>query len=75
MTLPWSEDQRLWTRISCLEHVFDGTEISVLSIKCKVKTLLTNLLGWVGLLGLGQLGLLVWLIDKLIDGLVQLILF
>ena len=29
-------------------HVFGGTEISVLGVKCKVKTLLTNLLGWVG---------------------------
>ena len=44
-------------------------------VKREVNTLLTNLLGWVGLVGLGQLGLLVWLIDKLIDGLVHLILF
>ena len=44
---------------------FFGTEISVMGVKCN----------WVGLVGLGQLGLFVWLIDKLIDGLVHLILF
>ena len=43
------------TRLSLnVEHVFGGTEISILGVECKVKTLLINLLGWawgIGLIG------------------------